>query len=88
MISAQDQLRNLYSAGARRVKIVCWPLENECDRCRAFRGAAVDARSAMKRDLVPPPNCRTPERCALRYLPVIDEAPQPVAETPTGDESE
>ena len=82
MLPAQEQLRELYSAGARRVKIVCWPRENECDRCRRYRGAAVDARSAMKRDLVPPPNCRTPEQCALRYLPVIEEASLHMAATP------
>ncbi|MCH7638705.1 MAG: hypothetical protein IH855_04480 [Bacteroidetes bacterium] len=88
VIPANEQIRELYSAGARRVKIVCWPRENECDRCRRFRGAAVDARSAMKRDLVPPPDCRTPEQCALRYLPVMEEASLSLAETPHEDETQ
>ena len=88
MLPAQEQRRELYAAGARRVKIVCWPRENECDRCRRFRGAAVDTRSAMRRDLVPPPDCRTPEQCALRYLPVMEEASLSLAETPHEDKVE
>lgn len=87
MIAPQVQLECRYATGARRVKIVCWPPEDECDRCRGFRGAAVDARTAIRRELIPPPNCRTPTRCGLRYPPLVDDTSVDLGEAHTSDGS-